>query len=423
MATPTPVLLIGGGMIAHDQILPALYQMQRESRIGDITVCAQHGRTVQALAEAPTLRKAFPDRSFRPLPDYTQGDVSGRQPGLYQHALAALPPRSVVIVATPDQTHYRIVMDALRAGQHVCCVKPLVLDVRQSLEIEQEAGKRALLVAIEYHKRFDPRSQMARTRYRQGLFGDLKLGTAVLMEKWYYRNSNFQNWFTCDQTDSFVYIGCHYVDLVHFITGLQPAAVSVYGIKDRFPNGNEGYLWADARVLWENGACLNVQASLSFPDAAPGPNTQGMTLYFSGNGNGAWLQHSDQYRGLMYSFSEKLDSPGGTQYAEPSPDYFLYQDFGGPGLLPSGYGVRSVDYLVSEALRIESETAGLSEESARGERRKRIAEIDRRGIVATPANSRHNELVCQAARLSILNGGREVEIRQRPPGVEFRAVG
>jgi hypothetical protein len=197
--------------------------------------------------------------------------------------------------------------------------------------------------------------------------------------------------------------------------------VSVCGIKDRFPNGNEGYLWADARVIWENGACLNVQTSLSFPDAAPGPNTQGMTLYFSGNGNGAWLQHSDQYRGLKYSFNERLANQGGTQYAEPSTDYFMYQDMGGPGLVPWGYGVRSVDFLVSEILRIEVETAGLSGEAAISGRRAKIAEIEQRGIVATPANSRYNELVCQAARLSILNGGREVEISYTPPQVRFRS--
>ncbi|MEX2303733.1 MAG: Gfo/Idh/MocA family oxidoreductase [Bryobacterales bacterium] len=417
---PTPILLIGGGMIAHDQILPALYQMQRESRIGDITVCAQHGRTVQALAEAPALKTAFPDRTFHPLPDYRQGDATGRQPELYKQALAQLPPRSIAVVATPDQTHYGIVMDALRADQHVCCVKPLVLDVQQSIEIEQEAERRGLLVAIEYHKRFDPRSQLARSRYRQGLFGDLKLGAAALMEKWYYRHSNFQNWFTCEETDSFVYIGCHYVDLVHFITGLRPVAVSVYGIRDRFPNGNEGFLWADARVLWENGACLNIQTSLSFPDAAPGPNTQGLTLYFSGKGNAAWLQHSDQYRGLKYAFTEKSESPGGTQYAEPSPDYFMYQDLGGPGLVPWGYGVRSVDYIVSAAIEIESQTAGLEEEAAVAERRKRIAAIEQAGIIATPGNSRYNELVCQAARLSILNDGHEVEIHYDPPGVAFR---
>ena len=47
------------------------------------------------------------------------------------------------------------------------------------------------------------------------------MGEAKLIEPYYYRHSNFQNWFTCDKTDPFVYVGCHYVDLVYFITGLQ----------------------------------------------------------------------------------------------------------------------------------------------------------------------------------------------------------
>lgn len=399
----TPVLLIGGGMIAHDQILPTLYQMQREERIGDITVCAQHGRTVRALAEAPTLRNAFPDRSFRPLPDYTAGGADERRSELYKEALAELPPRSVVVVATPDQTHYSIVMDALRADQHVCCVKPLVLKTEQSHEIEREAKRRGLLVGVEYHKRFDPRSQLARTKFRQGLFGELKLGTAVLMEKRFYRESNFQNWFSCDETDSFVYIGCHYVDLIHFVTGLKPTAVSVYGIKDKFPNGVEGYLWTDARVIWENGACVNIQNSLSFPDAAAGPNTQGMTLYFDGGEQSAWLEHSDQYRGIKYSYSKNPGGPGATQHAEPSPDYFMYQDLGGPGLVPWGYGVRSVDFIVSEALRVEREASTLDERQAL------LEEIESRGVLATPGNSRYNEAVCEAARESILAGGKLVE--------------
>lgn len=407
----TPVLLIGGGMIAHDQILPTLYQMQREGRLGPITVCAQHGRTVKALAEAPTLKKAFPERSFRPMPDYTAGEGAERQPDLYKKALAELPPRSTVVVATPDQTHYPIVMDALRANQHVICVKPLVLDVEHSLEIETEARKRGLFVGVEYHKRFDPRSLMARSRAQQGMFGEFKLGHAVLMEKWYYRHSNFQNWFSCEETDSFVYIGCHYVDLVHYLTGLLPVEVSVYGVKDKFPNGVEGYLWTDARVIWSNGGCLNVQNSLSFPDQAGGPNTQGMTLYFSGGERGAWLQHSDQYRGIKYAYLENPGGPGATAYAEPSPDYFMYQDLGGPGLVPWGYGVRSVDALVSEVQRIERETSTLEE------RQKTIAEIDAKGVLATPANSRFNELVCQAGRRSILEGGKPFRIDYDQPGV------
>ena len=399
----TPVLLIGAGMIAHDQILPTLLQMRREGVIGEVSVCSQRNRSVQELGDAPAIRKAFPDIGFTPV-TAPGSDPDTPHPDLYKTALEALPPRSVVVVAVPDQFHREIVLDALRADQHVCCVKPLVLSVAHSREIEREAAARGLLVGVEYHKRFDPRSLMARDRYRQGLFGDFRLGTARLMEKWHYRDSNFQNWFTADATDSFVYIGCHYVDLVHFITGLLPSAVSVYGVAEELPGGREGYLWTDARVLWENDACLNVQNSLSFPDAGPGPNTQGMTLYCTGSGRGALIDHSDQYRGISYTYGEPVAGPGGTQYAEPSPDYFLYQDLGGPGLVPTGYGVRSVRHIVEEALRVEREADTL-------ERRKAlIAGIELAGIVATPANSRYNEAVCEAARESILAGGKLVGV-------------
>lgn len=394
----TPVLLIGAGMIAHDQILPTLLQMRREGTIGEVSVCSLRNRSVQELTDAPAIQRAFPDVGFTAVLA-TAAAPDEPHPDLYKQAIEELPPRSVVVVAVPDQHHRQIVLDALAAMQHVCCVKPLVLEVAHSLEIEREAAKRGLLVGIEYHKRFDPRSLMARDSYRQGKFGEFRLGTARLMEKWHYRESNFQNWFTADATDSFVYIGCHYVDLVHFITGLLPSAVSVYGVLDKLPNGNEGYLWTDARVLWENGACLSVQNSLSFPDAAPGPNTQGMTLYCSGGGRGAMIDHSDQYRGIAYSFAEPGSGPGRTQYSEPSPDYFLYQDQGGPGLVPTGYGVRSVRRIVEEAIRIERQASSLEQ------RRQIVAGIERGGLLATPANSRYNEAVCEAARKSIRNGG------------------
>jgi len=389
------VTMIGGGMIAHDQLLPSLYQLQRQDVIGEICISSQRGRSLHALATAETLVRAFPDLS---------GDPSASHPDLYREVIARMQPGNIVVVAVPDQLHYDVVMTALRHGQHVCVVKPLVLTARESEEIEREAYARGLIVGIEYHKRFDDRSLMARRRYRAGMFGDFKLGTACLLEKWYYRHSNFQNWCTWDNSDAFTYIGCHYVDLVAFITGLEPAAVSVYGIKDKYPNGNEGYLWTDARVIWSNGACLNVQNALGFPDEAPGTNTQGLIMYCAGGDNGALLSHSDQYRGLKYSYTKRPDGPGTTIYAEPSPDYFQYVDLGGPGLVPVGYGYRSVDFIVRACLRAASEP-----DLAR--RRQILKEYDAAGVMATPANSRFNERVVEAARESILNGGREVRLR------------
>jgi len=389
-------------MITHDQLLPSLYQMQRDGVVGEIGISALNGRPLRALAESETLRRAFPGQSFRAFPAL-ESDPDAPHPTLFREVLANMPPRNLAVVAVPDNLHFETILAALEANQHVLTVKPLVLKAADALRLEREAFSRGLLVAIDYHKRFDDRALMARGRYRQGLFGEFRLGSATLFEKWYYRYSNFQNWCTVERSDAFTYIGCHYVDLVHFITGLLPASVSLCGVRDRYPNGNEGYLWTDARVRWSNGACLNVQNGLSFPDAAPGTNTQGMTLYCANSQTGGLIAHDDQYRGLKYSYVEAPGGPGATQYAEPSPDYFQYVDLGGPGLKPVGYGYRSIEALVQAALRVER--AGELES-----RQQALREIDAIGIVPTPANSRFNEFVIEAGRLSLANDGREALI-------------
>jgi len=382
------VTILGGGMITHDQILPSFYHLQRLGLVDEIVVCARHDRTLQALAESQLLQLAFPGQSFR------------SSIGAYRDALAQTAPHNLAIIALPDHLHFDAAMAALEAGQHLLVVKPLVMKLEEAETIERDALRRGLFVGVEYHKRFDDRSLLARRKYRAGEFGEFRLGAACLMEKWYYRHSNFQNWCTSENSDAFAYIGCHYVDLVHFITGLLPVSVSVYGVKDEYPNGNEGFLWTDARVVWSNGACLNVQNSLSFPDDAPGTNTQGLTLYCAGRTNGALIRHSDQYRGIEYVYTARPEAPAGTIYAEPSPDYFQYVDLGNGGLTPVGYGYRSIEYLFRCCLRVENAA----------DRPQAIHEIDREGIAATPANSHYNEQVIDAARRSILNGGITVSI-------------
>lgn len=388
--SPLQITLVGGGMITHDQLLPSLYHLQRQGVVGEIAVCDLAASRLQRLADSELFGRAFPGQSFTPYTDP------------YGHVIAKMPTRNLVVVAVPDHLHFDVIMTALRADQHVLTVKPLVLKASDAAAIEREASTRGLLVAVEYHKRFDDRSFMARQRYRQGLFGEFKLGTCCLLEKWYYRHSNFQNWCTLENSDAFTYVGCHYVDLVHFITGLRPVSVSLYGLKDKYPNGNEGFLWTDARVIWENGACLNVQNALGYPDDAPGSNAQGITMYCAGGEMGALISHSDQFRGVTYSCLQR------PFYTEPSPDYFQYIDLGAGGLVPVGYGYRSVDFIVRAVVRIETGCEGLRD-------------IDQAGVIATPANSIHNELVIEAGRLSILNGGREALIDYESRQVRLRA--
>jgi predicted dehydrogenase len=120
------LLIIGGGMITHDLILPSAYHLQRLGRVGRISVCALNSPPLRALAQSAELQQAFPGQSFEPLPGL--GEPPDRMfPDLYRNALAHLSPRQAVIVAVPDQFHFEMVMTALEHDQHVLCVKPLVL--------------------------------------------------------------------------------------------------------------------------------------------------------------------------------------------------------------------------------------------------------------------------------------------------------
>ncbi|MDK1032177.1 MAG: Gfo/Idh/MocA family oxidoreductase [Planctomycetia bacterium] len=420
MSAKPQVCIVGGGMITQVQILPSLYQLQRLGIVGDISVCALGSAPLKTLAEDETLARAFPGHSFTPWPPLST-DEGESFPDLFKDAIAKMPPHSIVVVAVPDQVHYAVIEAALDADQHICCVKPLVLKHSQAAEIAKRAYAKGLVVGVEYHKRLDDRALLARRQYRDGLFGEFRIGHAEMSEPYYYRHSNFQNWCTCENSDMFTYVGCHYVDQVHFITGLLPRSVSVYGIVDSYPNGNEGYLWTDARVIWENGACLHVTNVMGYPDDAPGGNFQGIRMYCAGDGRSGMLVHDDQYRGIKYCYVTKGTEPGDTFYAEPSPDYFKYVDLGGGGLVPVGYGFRSIEYIISRACRAIDASEGLSEAKALAERQKLLKQFDAEGIMATPANSAYNELVVEAGRLSILNDGREVEITYGPDaGVRLR---
>ena len=418
MANALKTVIVGGGMITADLILPSLYHLQRTGVISDITISALSSRPLSVLASNPDISRSFPGQSFVPSPPLDQPEDRA-DPNLYRQVISRLPPHQLVVVAVPDQLHYEVVMAALESNQHVLCVKPLVLKVSQAMEIEKAARERGLFVGVEYHKRFDRRSLVARSAYRRGQFGEFVFGEAKLIEPWYYRQSNFQNWFTCDQSDPFTYIGCHYVDLVSFITGLRPTEVRLQGVARRFPNGKEGFLWSLGTVRWENGALLAVSNGLGYPDQAAGSNDQGLILFCEGEGRSGMIRHDDHNRGVSYAYLDGI-GPGGSAFNYVSPDFFRLVPWEGQGDLPVGYGYDSIASIVQTIVDMEREADGLPSELALEARRSRARQADERGLLATPSNSWTNELVVEAARLSILHDGAPARIYYAPqPRVEL----
>jgi hypothetical protein len=104
-----------------------------------------------------------------------------------------------------------------------------------------------------------------------------------------------------------------------------------------------------------------------------------------------------------------------------SPDYFRLVPWDGPGLKPVGYGYESIEALLLAARRVRAAGEGLPAEDGLAARRQVLAEINERGLLATAANSWINELVTEAARLSIQSDGQPVTIQYGPtPRVQPR---
>lgn len=77
-----------------------------------------------------------------------------------------------VVVASPDPTHHRLVMECIRLGKPVLCEKPLAVTAAECLEIvEAEATGGRRLVQVGFMRRFDPGYQAMRKAIEEERYG------------------------------------------------------------------------------------------------------------------------------------------------------------------------------------------------------------------------------------------------------------
>jgi hypothetical protein len=132
-------------------------------------------------------------------------------------------------------------------------------------------------------------------------------------------------------------------------------------------------------------------------------------MFFEGDNKTGMLKHNDQFRGVEHSYLDGIGC-GGSHFNYVSPDFYKLVPWEGKGYKPVGYGFDSVSASITMAYNIENEVHKMSDSDSLVKRREMIREVDKKGIIATPANSFINELVIEAARISILNDGDFVNI-------------
>jgi hypothetical protein len=93
------------------------------------------------------------------------------RPGVPGYATAAelmSQPLDAIIVAVPDPLHAQTVLDALAAGLHVFCEKPLCFTEPEAAAIAAARDRAGRVVQVGYMKRFDPNYEAALTYLPEG---------------------------------------------------------------------------------------------------------------------------------------------------------------------------------------------------------------------------------------------------------------
>ncbi|MCS7016633.1 MAG: Gfo/Idh/MocA family oxidoreductase [Gemmatales bacterium] len=142
----------------------------------------------------------------------------------------------VVHITSPNRFHYEHAVQALQAGKHVICEKPLALNSQQSSDLVRRAQTCGKVCAVCYNIRYYPLCQEARHRIAQGQIGRIFHVLGSYQQDWLLFPTDY-NWRVLASEGGAARavgdIGTHWLDLVSFLLG--QAVVSVC---------------ADLRTIW-----------------------------------------------------------------------------------------------------------------------------------------------------------------------------
>jgi len=138
-----------------------------------------------------------------------------------------------VIITTPCHTHAVLTIQALKAGKHVLCEKAMAITARDCaamLKAERQSGKRLQLgLCLRYADFMRDLIPII----RRGEIGDVKLVSAVETLE---GSSHFGRWHRLMKLSGGILLqkGTHTLDLINWIMGANPIAVSGFGGRDIF---------------------------------------------------------------------------------------------------------------------------------------------------------------------------------------------
>jgi predicted dehydrogenase len=134
------------------------------------------------------------------------------------------PAVGAVHLTSPNRWHFPQCRQALAAGKHVLCEKPLAMSAADTAELVQLAGQAPVVAAVCYNVRYYPLCLEARQRIASGELGTIHHVTGSYVQDWLLHDTDF-NWRVLASEGgplrAVADIGTHWLDLLQSITGLS----------------------------------------------------------------------------------------------------------------------------------------------------------------------------------------------------------
>lgn len=377
-----------------------LTDMRRRGLIGEMVLCDAVGVRMPVVRDtmAQKIGSAYKDMDLT-MKTFPSDDTTF-DPNAFKAAIATMKKGSVVTIFTPDDTHHAICMACVEHGLHVLCAKPVVKKLTDHLTLAAAAKKHNVLVAVEYHKRFDPIYTDARDRIKSSLGPFSFFSSTMTQPK--AQLDTFKGW-AGKSSDISYYLNSHHMDVHAWsVRGeSRPERVVAFAAngaaEDRLkPSDNRTIEDTITLVVeWRNKNGTTGIANYTASWIAPRADCH-TQQYFHYMGHHGEIRADQGHRGYTMS----TDANG---FAQLNPLYMKYTPspdgrFAGQ----HGYGYRSIEEFVNACAEVNAGTAT-------------VEDISNRDVLATIDATARVTAMLEAGRVSLDNAGRGVVI-QYPEG-------
>ena len=181
----------------------------------------------------------------------------------------------VVHVLTPNRSHSFITVDALEAGKHVMCEKPMAINSAEAQKMLDAAKRTGKKLTIGYQSRHHTDSLFLKGEVEAGTFGDIYYAKATAIRRravptWGVFLNEYEQ-----GGGPLIDIGTHALDLTLWeLNNYKPkycVGTTYHALNDQTDQGNAWGRWDPAKftvedsafgfIVMENGATINLEAS------------------------------------------------------------------------------------------------------------------------------------------------------------------